>query len=163
TIKVKPSNPSNQSSPTFEFSDGAGATFVCQLDSSAFSTCTNPTTYGPLREGEHTFPVKATNADGEGDPASNTWTIDTRPPPMTYGPLSEGTHVFSVRATDSLGHQGPATSFSWTIDLTPPPPPSIDSGPANPTDATNASFVFFDSEAGVTFGCQLDGSAFTTC
>jgi hypothetical protein len=296
TITVKPSNPSNQSSPTFEFSDGdSGATFVCQLDGSAFSNCTSPTTYGPLDEGAHTFDVKAVNADGESNPTSYTWIIDTQPPtmtitqepsdpsgvssahfefsatdqtsvalqcgldnaafqacsnppgkdysdltnarhtftlegtdaagnesttsyswvvdtvrpvvtidptstprnptnqtgasfrfssnkdpgtsqckldtgtfstctsPQTYGSLGEGAHVFSVRATDSLGHQGPATTFSWTIDLTPPPPPSIDSGPANPTDATTASFVFFDSEAGVAFGCQLDGSAFSTC
>jgi hypothetical protein len=83
--------------------------------------------------------------------------------PQTYGPLGEGAHVFSVRATDSLGHRGPAATYSWTIDLTPPAAPSIDSGPANSTDATTASFVFFDSEAGVTFGCQLDGGAFSTC
>ena len=41
-------------------------------------------------------------------------------------------HVFAVRAIDSLGHQGPAATFSWTIDLTPPPAPSIDSGPGEP-------------------------------
>jgi hypothetical protein len=294
-ITGKPSNPSNQSNPTFKFSDGSGATFVCQLDGGAFSTCTSPKTYDPLDEGEHTFAVKAVNANGESDPASYTWAIDTEPPelaithepsdpsgvstahfefsatdktslafqcgldnsafqacstppgqdysdltnarhtftlegtdaagnestthyswlvdtarpvvtidpastppnptnqtgasfrfssnkdpstfrckldanafstctsPKTYGQLGEGTHVFSVRATDSLDHQGPATTFSWTIDLTPPAAPSIDSGPANPTDATTASFVFSDSEAGVTFGCQVDGSAFSTC
>ena len=83
--------------------------------------------------------------------------------PKTYGPLGEGAHSFSVKATDLLNHTGPTANFSWVIDLTPPPAPSVGSGPANPTNETNASFVFSDSEVGVTFGCQLDGGAFSAC
>ena len=43
--------------------------------------------------------------------------------PKSYGPLLAGAHSFQARATDALGHTGPATTYSWTIDLTPPPTP----------------------------------------
>jgi hypothetical protein len=80
--------------------------------------------------------------------------------PTTYdGPLQEGAHTFSVKATASA----PTTTFSWTIDLTPPAVPRIGSGPSDPTNASNASFAFSDSEAGLAFGCQLDGGGFATC
>jgi hypothetical protein len=41
--------------------------------------------------------------------------------------------------------------------------PTIASGPANPTSQTSATFTFTDSQAGVTFKCQLDGSAYIGC
>jgi hypothetical protein len=79
--------------------------------------------------------------------------------PKTYGALDAGTHTFSVKASASA----PTTSFSWTIDLTPPPAPSITSHPTDPANASNASFGFSDSEAGVSFGCQVDGGGFPGC
>lgn len=83
--------------------------------------------------------------------------------PASYTSLSAGTHTFSVTATDSLGHTGQPTGYTWLIDLTPPVAPSIAGGPASPTRSTSASFVFSDSEAGLSFGCRLDGDAFTSC
>src|SRR5438045_9619325 len=44
-----------------------------------------------------------------------------------------------------------------------PPAPTVTSGPANPTNQTSASFTFTDTQAGVTFQCSLDGSAFVAC
>ncbi|MDQ1447604.1 MAG: trimeric autotransporter adhesin, partial [Actinomycetota bacterium] len=43
------------------------------------------------------------------------------------------------------------------------PTPTITSGPANPTNATAASFTFTDSASGATFECALDGDAFAAC
>ena len=83
--------------------------------------------------------------------------------PKTYGPLLAGAHSFQARATDSLGHTGPATTYSWTIDLTPPPTPAISSAPASPSNSSSPSFVFTDGEAGANFQCQLDGGAFVSC
>jgi hypothetical protein len=40
--------------------------------------------------------------------------------PKTYTSLAAGTHNFSVEAKDSTGAASGATSYSWTIDLTPP-------------------------------------------
>jgi len=79
--------------------------------------------------------------------------------PKTYGALDAGAHTFSVKASASA----PTTSFSWTIDLTPPPAPTISGHPTDPSNAPNASFNFSDSEAGVSFGCQVDGGGFPAC
>lgn len=79
--------------------------------------------------------------------------------PKTYGQLGEGTHTFSVKASSSA----PTTTFSWAIDLTPPPAPTISGHPTDPSNAPNASFNFSDSEAGVSFGCQVDGGGFPAC
>ena len=83
--------------------------------------------------------------------------------PQHYGPLAGGQHTFAVRAIDTTGNQSAAASFSWTIDTTPPPAPTIDSHPADSTSATDAHFVFSDSEQGVSFRCRLDGADFAAC
>ena len=46
---------------------------------------------------------------------------------------------------------------------TTPPDTSITSSPAAVTNSTSAIFSFTSTEAGSTFGCSLDGSAFTAC
>jgi hypothetical protein len=120
-----PRNPTNQTSATFRFSSSKeSSTFRCRLDDGRYRRCTSPKTYSSLREGQHTF---------------------------------------RVRATDASGQTGPAAIFSWTIDLTPPAVPTIASAPAHSTSTADASFAFSNSEAGLAFGCQLDGSAFTPC
>jgi hypothetical protein len=84
--------------------------------------------------------------------------------PQSYpAPLSVGSHTFSVEAKDAVGNVGPATSYTWTVDLTPPPAPSITAKPANPTNDTSPSFSFTDSEASATFLCKLDGGSFAAC
>ncbi|MFI5091590.1 MAG: Ig-like domain-containing protein, partial [Terriglobales bacterium] len=82
--------------------------------------------------------------------------------PQVYaGPLSQASHTFAVEAKDTAGNVSTATSFTWVINTTPPPAPSITSNPANPTNQTSASFSFSDTQAGVSYLCQLDGSAFS--
>ncbi|MGE5057515.1 MAG: Ig-like domain-containing protein [Acidobacteriota bacterium] len=83
--------------------------------------------------------------------------------PKSYSGLSQGTHTFAVKAQDAAGNQSAAASFSWTIDTTPPPQPAITSMPANPTNQTTASFSFSDTQADVSFLCQLDTSVFSAC
>jgi hypothetical protein len=83
--------------------------------------------------------------------------------PKTYSSLSQGTHTFSVKAQDTVGNESGAASFAWTIDTTAPPKPVITATPANPTNQNNASFSFTDTEAGVSFRCQLDKSASSVC
>jgi hypothetical protein len=79
--------------------------------------------------------------------------------PKTYDALGEGTHTFSAKASASA----PTTSFSWMIDLTPPPVPTISGRPTDPSSASNARFEFSNSEAVVSFGCQVDGGGFVAC
>jgi hypothetical protein len=82
--------------------------------------------------------------------------------PVGYINLAEGLHTFAVKAIDAVGNVGPATSYSWTVDLTPPATPSIDSFPPNPTNSSNATFTF-SGEAGAGFSCRLDQGAFAAC
>jgi len=82
----------------------------------------------------------------------------------TCGPyfnLADGTYSITATATDLAGHVTQATSPSWTVDTTPPATPTVD-GPAS-TTSTKPSFTFADSEAGVSFGCSIDGAAFSDC
>lgn len=83
--------------------------------------------------------------------------------PVTYSGLGDGPHTFGVKAVDPLLNESTVTSHSWTVDTTPPPAPTIGSKPANPTNATTASFSFSDSEAGVRFHCRLDNGLNPSC
>jgi hypothetical protein len=81
-ITLKPSNPTNDTSPTFSFSaNEPGSSFACRRDQEiTFAPCSSPTTYN-LAQGFHTFDVRATDALGNTGPqASYSWTIDTAPP-----------------------------------------------------------------------------------
>jgi hypothetical protein len=83
--------------------------------------------------------------------------------PQSYGSLGGGSHTFTVRAKDAAGNTGPASSYMWSIDLTPPPAPSITAFPPNPTNVKNGSFSFSDTESPVTFQCKLDAGAYAPC
>ncbi len=83
--------------------------------------------------------------------------------PRTYSNLTNGLHSFQVQATDGVGNTGPATIVDWTVDTVPPPPPAIADAPRTATTATTATFVFSDSEPGLSFECQRDGGAFSAC
>ncbi len=86
TIGAGPSGPTNDPTPSFEFSSNeTGAQFECRLDSSEevdFQPCSSPNTVGHLSDGPHTFEVRAVDAGNVSDPtpASRTFTVDTQPP-----------------------------------------------------------------------------------
>lgn len=63
------------------------------------------------------------NVDFECDLDASGW----QPCPAAYGVsgLASGTHTLDVRGTDRAGNAGGVTSFSWTIDLVPPAPATI--------------------------------------
>lgn len=73
--------------------------------------------------------------------------------------VSEGSH--SIVAVSSPSDD--RASAGITVDNTRPPSPSIDSAPVHPTNSTSANFAFSDTEANVTFKCQLDGTGYSTC
>jgi peptidoglycan/xylan/chitin deacetylase (PgdA/CDA1 family) len=70
---------------------------------------------------------------------------------------------------DWLANDRPTNTSVETVaqvmsgDLTAPPAPSLTSTPPASSGSSSASFGFSDSEAGVSFECQLDGSAFAAC
>ena len=76
SFSVVPADPSNDTTPTFEFSaNEAGSSLQCRLDGGVWGSCSSPETLGPLADGSHTFEVRATDAAGnqETAPASHTW------------------------------------------------------------------------------------------
>jgi hypothetical protein len=82
--------------------------------------------------------------------------------PKSYSSLAAGSHNFQVRVVDKNKTSDPA-SYTWTVDLTAPPAPSITAKPSNPSDLTAPSFSFTDSESGVSFLCKLDAAAYAAC
>jgi MYXO-CTERM domain-containing protein len=106
SISFKPANPSNQARAVFSFaSPEQGTTFECSLDGAAFSACTAPVTYPSLSEGQHTFQVRARDAQGNTDttPASYTWTLDLTTPetsitsaPDAFSSQTSATFAFST-------------------------------------------------------------------
>ena len=77
--------------------------------------------------------------------------------------LADGSHAFAARATNGAGSSALSTpAVSVTVD-TAAPNTSIDSGPADPTNATSATFGFSSSETATTFECRVDGAPFAAC
>jgi hypothetical protein len=83
--------------------------------------------------------------------------------PKTYTNIAPGQHTFYVKAVDAAGNEGEATPYTWTIDVVPPPTPTIDSAPPNPSGSSSAEFTFSDAEGDVGFECSLDGGSFSAC
>src|SRR4029078_9649550 len=118
TIDSTPSSPSNDTTPTFDFSSSeAGSSFECRIDSGSWSSCSSPDTTGALGAAMHTFDVRATDVAGntDGTPASFTWTIDlTAPNTMIDSspadPSNNTTPSFSFSATE------PGSTFECRLD-----------------------------------------------
>jgi large repetitive protein len=89
-ITETPTNPSNDASPTFEFSASETAVFDCKLDAASFGPCSSPKAY-TAGDGPHTFRVRATDAAGNTREASYAWTIDTVAPIVTITGKPSGT------------------------------------------------------------------------
>jgi large repetitive protein len=81
------------------------------------------------------------------------------PPPT---PLPDGTYSARAEQSDLGGNLGQA-STTFTVDTVPPPAPSIDTRPSDPSSSASASFTFSDTELGVAFLCGLDGGASSLC
>jgi hypothetical protein len=116
TITAKPANPTNSTSASFSFTASEPATFQCQLDGSAFATCSSPVAYSGLAAGSHTFAVRATDGIGNvGVAATYTWTIDTAAPDttITSGPANP---TNSTSASFSFSSTEPGSSFQCALD-----------------------------------------------
>jgi hypothetical protein len=107
-ITLNPSNPSNDTTPTFSFSaNEPGSSFACRRDQEPnFAPCSSPTTYS-LVQGLHAFHVRATDALGNTGPqASYSWMIDTTAPAVTItasplNPSNDTAPSFSFVAGES--------------------------------------------------------------
>ena len=76
--------------------------------------------------------------------------------------LSDGNHVIDVVATDESGNSAASASRTVNVDNT-APQTTLDSGPAVVSSDFAPRFEFSSTEAGSTFECSLNGSAYAPC
>jgi large repetitive protein len=103
-----PPNPSNDTTPSFEFTASEVSTFRCRLDTGAFAACTSPKDYTGIVAGPHTFVLEATDAAGNEALASYGWTIDTTPP----------TVAITVKPSNPSNNASPSFGFTTTDETT---------------------------------------------
>jgi len=79
---------------------------------------------------------------------------------VSYAGLTDGLHTFQVK----VSADATPAEHNWIVDTT-SPETTIDTAPVDPTNVTNAGFVFSCNELACTFECELDGdgSGFTAC
>jgi len=119
TIASGPSGTVKSSTATFEFSSSeSSSTFECSLDGASFASCTSPTPYDNLADGEHTFEVRATDAatGTYTTPVSRTWTIDTADPKTTIGSTKPANLTNSTSASFSFSSSESNSTFKCKLD-----------------------------------------------
>jgi outer membrane protein OmpA-like peptidoglycan-associated protein len=84
------------------------------------------------------------------------------PSPLTLTDLRDGPHVLEVKVVDPAGNESKVVEHRWTVDTTPPPAPTVLSGPTGPTTDATATFGLA-GEPGAALECSLDGGAWTPC
>ena len=102
---------------TFTFSSTSPASFTCNLDGTAFTSCSSPQRYFDLSEGLHTFRVRARDPVGNVDPtpAEYTWEVDrTRPETQINTAPSAFTHLSSAHFASSASE--PNVTFECRLD-----------------------------------------------
>lgn len=84
--------------------------------------------------------------------------------PTSFAGLSGGTHTFCVRIVDGSGNISSSSCRTWTIDVTPPGPPTVTlvSPGASPTNQTTATISWFGAEPGGSFQRSIDGGSYGT-
>jgi sugar lactone lactonase YvrE len=143
-IDQAPANPTTATTATFAFTDATpGGSFVCSLDSAAYSSCTSGIAYTSLAAGAHTFAVEYESSSNVfSAPATWNWTIGTS---LTFQPGNAqdfGTvAVGQSSATLSLTYTfTAAATLGAPVALT-EGAPNLDYAVAGGTCATGASFT----------------------
>jgi Bacterial Ig-like domain len=117
TIESGPDGPTNESSPTFEFTAQNATTVECSVDQAPddFGPCTTETSHteGPLADGEWTFRVRATDAAQETAMQTRSFSVDTAGPAATVaGPRRTGNR----RPTFQVSSPEPGATFTCKLD-----------------------------------------------
>jgi hypothetical protein len=117
-ITSAPADPSGDSTPHFEFTDGdPAAGFRCQLDDGPFLDCSSGAFTAPvLADGSHSFGLQAFDPAGNTSAvASYSWRIDTVSPLVTYTevpPLLTN----QISATFGFSANKPGSTFECSLD-----------------------------------------------
>jgi N-acetylglucosamine-6-sulfatase len=102
TIDSGPPGETQNKDASFGFSSNeAGSTFECSLDGAAFTACTSPRDYTGLALGQHEFRVRATDPQGNVDPAPAHYVWKVVPPPCTSATQNQRAEADSWILQDS--------------------------------------------------------------
>ncbi|WP_158619235.1 kelch motif-containing protein [Corallococcus sp. AB011P] len=117
-ITLAPESSGSQTGAMFFFdSTEPGSSFECRVDGAAFTPCASPETLFNLREGSHSFQVRARDMAGNADTrvASHSWTVDLTAPTtlLTSVPGSLGNQP---TASFSLGSNDERARFECSLD-----------------------------------------------
>ena len=137
------------------------------VDTTAPETTINSGPASPTTDANAAFTFSANESGSTFECALDGAAFATCASPANYSALALGGHTFAVRARDMAGNiDGTPATYAWTVEAPPPdttaPETTIDSGPANPTTSTQATFTFSANES-ATFECALDGAAYAVC
>lgn len=91
-----------------------------------------------------------------------TFVVCSNPQSYAGGTFPEGIHTFQVKAV-SAGGTSKAATYTWRVDLTPPPAPTFEKTPDSPNTSDTATFEMTDAEKEVAYECSLDGVEYTSC
>ncbi|HEY1247959.1 MAG TPA: Ig-like domain-containing protein, partial [Nitrososphaera sp.] len=90
-----------------------------------------------------------------------------------FSNLKDGAHILQLRAEDIVGNVGASSSYTWTVDTTPPATSVNSATDGNKsavtndgtTKSTSMTFTFSGTDTGGVdhFECSLDNSNFTIC
>jgi hypothetical protein len=118
TITKSPSNPTTESSATFEFEANlSGATFECSLDGASFEACASPKTYEKLPAADHRFEVRArAGTVVDSSPATFRWTVQA-------SSSSSNTWLWVIIGLAALAGLGVLGYYLYRRRQAPPPPP----------------------------------------
>jgi hypothetical protein len=119
TITAGPRGLVTTKSVTFRFKSAAGATFKCKLDASSWKACASPTKYTRLKEGAHTFQVRASKDRArDRTPATRKFTVDTAKPNTTItdgviGPTRNRTPTFVFTSSEPGKFECKLLNTAW--------------------------------------------------
>jgi peptidoglycan/xylan/chitin deacetylase (PgdA/CDA1 family) len=142
--------------------DATPATRSWTVEVSAPDTAIASGPSGSVRSTSASFTFTATKAGSTFECKLDAGAWGACSSPKSYSRLTNGSHTFSVRAKDNTGVDATPATRTWTAD-TIAPNTSITSGPSGTVGVTVATFTFIATEAGASFECRLDGSAWSVC
>jgi hypothetical protein len=140
---------------------GGPASYAWRVDTSAPTVALGTTPSNPSNDTAPAFDFTASETGSTFLCSVDGGTFAACSSALSLSGLAAGSHTLDVKARDLATNTGPPTNYTWTIDLT-APTATVDSGPANPTKTTSASFAFSASET-ATFQCQLDSGGWSVC
>lgn len=100
--KVPADSMTNLTSMTFTFTASQeNATFLCSIDGGASIACQSPYSYSGIKDGSHSFTVRAVDAFGNVDAlgATHSWVVDTQAPIVSGIATSATTNTITVSWT----------------------------------------------------------------